>query len=181
MELAAPSAFGLQDLARNQATRFRRRDWSLTIARPLFFPLLHIGAWGARWFAMHHAERFAQQAVWFKGATAVLETKSLERSIDPADSLRVLLDDMEARLGLIGDSSIKLAAELRRADGKPRGRVRDALSVLSSTSAELAYDVRMFKAAVQAHDASVDAKTMACRPMAGTCASLEAELDSCLL
>ena len=179
MDHALTSAFGLQDLARNQAASFRHDSLLLSIARPLAWPFVHIGAWGGERFALHFAQKFAQRAVWFRGAVAKVDSRPLDRVLDPADNLRRSLDEMESDLKEIAEGSLEIVIKLRRLDGKARGRLRDALVSMSECALELKAEVRNFKGSVQAHDANVEALVRAKRPMT-TAAELDAHFDSCM-
>jgi hypothetical protein len=177
MSFAASQSFPLEELARNQAASFRHQRSVLSFSRPLArIAVPIVGAIAVR-FVLHYAQRFAQQAVWFRGAAGGIEREPLDREIDPQDALRALLDQMEHDLLTISQGAGKIASDIRKRDGKARGGLRDALDRLSRVALELREEVRSFKAGVQAHDANVDAMRRAVRRVAANHADLQADLE----
>jgi hypothetical protein len=176
MSFAASQSFPLEELARNQAATFQQQRKALILSRPLArFVIPIAGVIAERW-VLHYAQKFAQQVVWFRGATESVENEPLDCEIDARDALRQSLDSMESELLEISEGSAGRAEALRKWDGNARGRVRDALDRLSRVASELRQEVRNFKGAVQAHDANVAALSRARKP-ARTVEQLQADLE----
>lgn len=180
MSFAASQPFPLQDLARNQATIFRHERRKMYFVGALSSGLaLVAGGFGER-VVLHFVHKLAQQVVWFRGAFKSVHSPELRRALDPQDSLREALDDMERDLIEIRDQANLVAAKLRATDGRASGRVRNAFDRLASTAVELKEEVRAFKGAVQAHDANVGALMAAKGKVAMTPESLQADLEGAI-
>ena len=117
-----------------------------------------------------------QQLVFFRGARAKLEeSETAESEIDADDSLRALIDLMEGHLSGMSAQAIEIAEQKFPGDDERPKPMRAAFRRLSATSVELRDEVRLFKWAMQAHDANVCALRHA-RSVSRTAEELDGEL-----
>lgn len=175
MTAAAMVSFPLQELARNQTLSYRNQSLRLRFQRRVAAAVTSIASRLAARLLLHSAQRYAQMAIWFRGARDRMENEPQDREIDPRDSLRALLDDLEVDLTEAYAEGLECQRELSKLGRE--GRVFAACGRLAQVADELRLEVRAFKGAVQAHDANVNAMQKA-RRVATTLEELNRDLES---